>query len=59
MGLRQPKQKEQTKRYNPVRFGTIRMIGEREERNRKDWNSLTTDLNRKGYITYNVSNIDN
>ena len=42
-----------------MQFGTIWKIGEQEERNRKDWNILTNELDRKGYIAYNVSNRDN
>ena len=59
MEPRRPKQQKHTKRCDPVRFGTIRTIGEQEERNIKDGNSLTTKLYQKVSITCNVSNIYN
>ena len=33
-----------------------RTVGEQEERNRKDWKSLTAEMNWKWPISYNVSN---
>ena len=42
-----------------MQFEMIWMIGEREERNHKDWNSLTNELDQKESIAYNAINGEN
>ena len=48
---------DKNRQNGAIRYNSVQ--SRRFERNRKGLNSLTTELDQKGYIAYNVSNRDN